>query len=201
MTPRVASLDQGRRSSTSASDDDARAHRPSARSFACMENGVSVRCRERRLPAFATASHAHPSGESPIPAFLPASQLELHRPPRWTTDGHVGRETRAKDPATLRGSPPRAPLERPRHRPVRTRGMEVPLVCAKRPRPPSNTAPRRAALSEGSGRLRPFRNPRVVGGWISAPVWTISPSRRPFLAVGIASVRSAFVSSPEVPGI
>lgn len=104
---------------------------------------------------------------SPSPLF-PAEEPELHDPPLRVGRMQMGEETRVKDCRTSRRFPSSmllldARVTDPswcgnwRSPPSRQTGL----------RPPSNVSPRRQTLSEGSRHLSPFRNPRVVGRWLS----------------------------------
>lgn len=104
---------------------------------------------------------------SPSPPF-PAKEPELHDPPLRVGRMQMGEETRVKDSRTSRRFPSSILLLDAR--------VTEPLWCGnwRSPpsrqtglRPPSNVSPRRQTLSEGSRHLSPFRNPRVVGRWLS----------------------------------
>lgn len=103
---------------------------------------------------------------SPSPPF-PAEEPELHDPPLRVGRMHMGEETRVKDCRTSRRFPSSLLLLGARVTEPPCREIWRSLSSRQTGlRPPSNASPRREALSAGSRHLPPFRNPRVVGGWL-----------------------------------
>lgn len=147
---------------------DARAH-PVERSILARKTDPKACSRSRASPVSRRVEgepHASIVG-SPSPPF-PAEEPELHDPPLRVGRMQMGEETRVKDCRTSRRFPSSmllldARVTDPswcgnwRSPPSRQTGL----------RPPSNVSPRRQTLSEGSRHLSPFRNPRVVGRWLS----------------------------------
>jgi hypothetical protein len=129
---------------------------------------------------------------SPAPQF-PASKPELHDPLRRVVKRCTCEETRVKDSRTCRQFPSSSASSASASptRAGESHGDDL-RRCAGWPRSPSNAPPRRDALSEGSGHLRPFRNPRVVGGWLLRARLDQLSFTPPSRMMGIASERSAF---------
>jgi hypothetical protein len=104
---------------------------------------------------------------SPSPPF-PAKEPELHDPPLRVGRMQMGEETRVKDCRTSRRFPSSMALFDARVTdPSWCGNWRSPPSRQTGLRPPSNASPRRQTLSEGSRHLSPFRNPRVVGRWLS----------------------------------
>jgi hypothetical protein len=105
--------------------------------------------------------------KSPSPPF-PAEEAELHDPPLRVGRMQMGEETRVKDSRTSRRFPSSIFLLDARVTdPSWCGNWRSPSSRQTGLRPPSNVSPRRQTLSEGSRHLSPFRNPRVVGRWLS----------------------------------
>jgi hypothetical protein len=99
---------------------------------------------------------------------FPAGEPELHDPPLRVGRMQMGEETRVKDCRTSRRFPSSMALFDARVTDPSWCGIwRSPPSRQTGLRPPSNASPRRQTLSEGSRHLSPFRNPRVVGRWLS----------------------------------